>query len=383
MRTARIWILLALAGTWAAPALAEAEEFSSSLHATRAGKNHWYSAANGGFEQLTGVPIEKLGCRECHGPTDADGNPYPASFPGARCIDCHRSEDQAVSRSQCLGCHGRQAMESVRLELPDVHRDAGMQCWDCHGPEDMHGDGKTYRSLLEPGAVRADCASCHPASGLPAEHAGYDPHDGALHCAACHTGSVITCYNCHFESQVNAQVKRAAGALHGFVMLVNRTKDGKVYPATFQSLTFDGKSFVAFAPYTAHTITGKGRGCGECHVGGEVGGSNAAIAQYNETGLIRFAEWNPRERALDWVRGVVPIPEDYRKTLRMTFLTFDGDPATPAGKDKTNWSSIGKDTGDGSQMLFATPLSREQMDRLGFAPSPGKGATTKGEAEQG
>jgi hypothetical protein len=376
-------MLVAIGACWLfASAAPLRQDFSKSLHATRAGKGFWYGAASGGFEKLTGVPIEDLGCKACHGPTDSDGNAYAAPYPGAGCVDCHRSEDQAIAESQCLGCHGRQKTESVLLQLGDVHRSAGMQCWDCHGSEDVHGDGTEYRSLLEVGAIRASCDGCHPATDLPAEHGDHDPHEGALHCTACHVESVVSCYNCHFESQVRAGVKRANRPIDGFVMLVNREKDGKVHPATFQSLTYGGKAFVAFAPYAAHTVSKRGRTCGECHVGESYEGKNAAIAQYNAEGVIRFAEWDANDHTLRWMRGVVPIPEDYRETLRMDFLTFGGDPATPAGEGKANWAPIGKDRWDGSQMLFARPLSREQMNKLGFA-EPGSTATTGKDPDPG
>jgi hypothetical protein len=342
------------------------DTFPTSLHATRAGKAYWYSAANGGFEKWTGVPIDELGCASCHGPTDADGKPIPKPYPGARCVDCHATGDNSVSQQQCFSCHGRQAMEALRMALPDVHRDAGMVCWDCHGSEDMHGDGTAYKSMLEDGAIKADCADCHTASALPAEHAEYDPHEGAIHCTSCHSSTVIACYNCHFESQTSAKVKRALRPIADFVLLVNRDKDDKVHPASFQSLTHQGNAFVAFGPYTPHATTRQGRSCGECHLNqGEP--ANEAIEQYNSTGSIRFSSWNEERQTLEWIKGVVPVPADYRETLRMEFMSFDGDPATPAGPDAGPWSPIGKELPDGSQLFFATPLTDEQMAKLGFA----------------
>jgi hypothetical protein len=262
-------------------------------------------------------------------------------------------------------------MESVRLKLPDVHRAAGMQCWDCHEAREVHGDGTEHGSMLEAGVIDADCEGCHPATSRSASHGDHDPHEGALHCSACHVASVVSCYNCHFESQVRAHVKRAHRPIGDFTMLVNREKDGKVYPATFQSLTYQGEAFVAFAPYSAHAVTKRGRSCAECHVGDGFGEENAAIAQYNAEGIIRFTEWDAETRTLRWMRGVVPLPKDYRKRLRMAFLTFDGDPASPAGKGSGSWSPLDTDRWDGSQMLFARPLSREQMKKLGF-DKPGR-----------
>jgi hypothetical protein len=336
------------------------DTFPTSIHATRLGKNYWYGTENGGFESFTGVPIEDLGCVECHGPTDADGNAYDADYEPS-CVDCHNTTDWGVSQDQCLSCHGRQKTEAQQLGYSDVHRDAGMQCWACHTDSDMHGDGNLYNSMLEPGAISADCEDCH--EELSEAHADYDPHDGALHCTTCHAQTVISCYNCHFESQVDSHVKRAKQPLHNFVMLVNREEDGKVYPATFQSLTYQGDAFAAFGPFTSHTITAEGRGCQDCHQ--NFGGDVPAIQEYNDTGEIHFARWDDVNKTLSWVQGIVPIPVDYESTLRMDFITYDGNTSDPPGPS-TNWSSIGKDVWDGHQMFFATPLTLDQMSALGF-----------------
>jgi len=334
-------------------------DFSTSLHATRAGKAYWYDQ---GFGLLTGIPIGDLGCRGCHGPTNADGNAYGPDYkPG--CVDCHPTgnfDRSALSVDQCLGCHGRQATEANTLALGDVHRDEGLECWDCHRASEMHGDGTEYDSMLQPGAITSDCVDCH--GDLPSSHDASDPHEGRLHCSACHSSTVISCYNCHFESQVEAHVKRAKQPISGFVLLVNRAKDGKVYTASLQSLSYEGKTFVAFAPYYAHTVMEEGRRCVACHV--NLGGSNAAIEEYNRTGMIQFARWNSADSTLAWKKGVVPMPEDYASSFRMDFITYDGDVADPAGPSK-NWSFV-EGEWDDHHMLFATPLTRTQMAKLGM-----------------
>jgi hypothetical protein len=351
--------LLIPAGVWA-----QSGNLDTSLHGTRAGKNYWYGTANGGFENWTNVPMVDLGCTECHGPTDADGNAYPDPYPGMSCVDCHPTADMFnVSVDQCYGCHGRQATEANTLGISDVHRTAGKTCWFCHGTGDIHGDGNVYDTMFDEGAIDVDCVDCHPEGELSAAHTNSYLHSGKLHCTACHTQTVISCYNCHFESQVDSHVKRAKQPISNFLLLVNREKDGKVYPASFQSLTYQGDAFVAFAPYAAHTITVEGRICTDCHV--NLGGSVEAIEQWNDSGTIQFTSWNDTDSTLSWLQGVVPMPADYETSFRMDFITYNGNTADPPGPSK-NWSAIGKDTWDGHQMFFATPLTTEQMDKLGF-----------------
>jgi len=359
MKALHFSLALLLIASFAAPAFAQGD-FNTSLHKTRNGKDYWYSAENGGFEAFTNVPITELGCVECHGPTDANGEPYPDPYsPG--CSDCHMSNFD-VEQDQCLSCHGRQKTEWQALGYSDVHRDAGFVCWDCHTMDDIHGDGTEYQSMLEPGAIDTDCENCHEPEP---SHAAYDPHDGALHCTSCHAQTVISCYNCHFESALESHVKRAKQPLYDFVLLVNRDKDGKVYPATFQSLSYDGSAFVAFGPFTSHTITREGaRTCSECHH--NMGSQNAAIEEYNATGELRFATWDDDAKMLSWIHGVVPFPNDYETSFKMDFITYTGDTSDPPPGDANLWTGIGKDTWDGHQLFFATPLTEDQMEALGM-----------------
>jgi len=360
-------------------------QIDNGLHYTRGGKNFWYGADTSithaptpGFESLTSVPIThpNVACGECHGPTDANGNAYSTGnpYPGPGCVDCHPLPNYTpLNEAQCLGCHSRQKAEIQTLGgtgYPDVHRDAStpLECWDCHvnstdNFNDMHGDGTVHSSMLETGAIQADCqnSGCH--NQLPGSHSTHDPHNEALHCSACHTRTVIACYNCHFESQVLHYIKRAKQQIHDYIILVNREKDGKVGTATFQSLSYEGNTWVAFAPYAAHTITRtNARICTDCHV--NLGGSVDAIQQYNNTVQIQFASWNSNDSTLSWTHGVVPLPVDYQRTFKMDFITFNGDPSSPAGPSK-NWSFVEGDW-DGHQLFFATPLTKNQMGSLGF-----------------
>ncbi len=361
--------------------------FATSIHATRAGKNFWYGADVNvtkapapGFETLTNVPIDhpNVACNSCHpgDNLDANGDPYPVPFPGASCKDCHATKSgMKVTEDDCYGCHSRQATEAKTLKYSDVHRDASspLKCWDCHKKDELHGDdGVAYKSMFEPGAIKADCNDCHTTqAGTLPDHSRYDPHRGKLHCDACHTQTAIACYNCHFESQVDAAKKRAKQTIHGFIILVNRTKDGKVGTASFQSLTYQGHAWAAFGPFHSHSVTKNGRKCVDCHQ--NFGGQIQSIQEYNTTGKIHFARWNTSDSTLSWIKGVIPFPEDYQTAFKMDFLTYNGSSNDPVAPSK-NWSMIGKDTWDGHQLFFATPLTKAQMGKLGMnAPTAVEG----------
>ncbi len=334
-------------------------DFSTSLHNTRNGKPTWYNETNGGFESITHVSIDTLGCKHCHGPNNADGVPNDSTYqPG--CADCHPSgsafSPDSIKVDQCYSCHGRQKTVAMKLNLPDVHRDAGMKCWDCHGMEDMHGDGNEYASLFDDGAIKAKCTNCHidenSTPPLP-DHSQYDPHNGKLDCTACHVQSVAACYNCHFESMTESHLKRAYTVMSDFVLLVNR--DGKVHSATFQSSTFNGSAFNAIGPGSSHTI-GKGRECSDCH-------NNPNVQEYENTGEIKFTTWNDTDSTLSWKHGIVPIPPDYQTSFKMDFITYNGNTNDPLGPSK-NWSKIGKDLPDLIQMKYASPLNEDQINAL-------------------
>ena len=366
MKVTRLLAAVCLLVFAAGLALAQGN-FATSLHKTRAGKLYWYGTANGGFQTLTNVPIDSLQCTECHGPTNADGVAYTGTYtPG--CVDWHKTgvfAKDSLSQDQCLGCHSRQKTESTTLGYKDVHRDRGMKCWDCHTSDDVHGGTTTLSSMLQPGGITVDCEDCHKTTGgtapLP-NHAAYDPHGGKIHCTACHARTVTTCFSCHLESQIKTK-KRHRQVLHDFVILGNRAKDNKVYPVTFQSLTYNGLAWMAFGPFTSHTIDSTGRGCPACH--NTMGGTVAAINEYNSTGSMKFVTWKPADSTLSWIHGVVPLPADYKRSFKMDYLTYLGLPTDPVVASK-NWAPIGKTVADGAHMLFGTPLTKVQMAKIGF-----------------
>jgi predicted CXXCH cytochrome family protein len=334
------------------PDLTVTERLASSLHVTTHGIEYWYESAQGGFETLTGVPYEALECGSCHVETGA-------------CESCHGTEQggtraetalPAQSDADCYGCHGNQYAEAMIQGLSDYHRDAlGLMCTDCHHADEVHGDGTSYNSLHDPGAIKARCenSGCH--QGLESNEF-HDAHAGAQHsgadmeCAACHVQSVVTCYNCHFEYEVQGYGKLAFGQFKNWRFLLRRDRgDGnpKIDVGNLLTATYQGKAFVAVAPYFAHSISKNAIGsCEDCH-------DNEYVREYNQTGKIVVASWD--EGAGGLVpnikgSGVIPIPPDWRTSLEFGFATFDEGGPEPPG-----WVEL-KPSEVGMQMLFAEPL---------------------------
>jgi hypothetical protein len=333
---------------------AVAAVFATSLHATRRGKATWYNAADG-YGAIIGINYNDLDCKDCH-----DGTRLPDwTEPG--CIDCHDNPNGGgpVAEATCFGCHTRQGVE--KGSYSDVHRDAAtpLECIDCHGSADMHGDGTDYESLFARD-VTTQCMDCHDGSytgaTVPTGNNFHTMHADNIDCSACHMQSAVTCYNCHFASEVAGEGKwwypQKGQAFKDWKFLVNFRN--KVYPGNFQSVNYQGNTFVAFGPYYAHTISKNAiTDCGDCHAN-RGNGSNAAIAELNANGTIEVAWWDDVDGDVKHIEGIVPVPLDYGAKLLFDFVDWDG----------TNWSFLEAGP-DNFQMRYATPLTADQMDALG------------------
>jgi len=336
--------------------------FATSLHATRQGKETWYTDGIGeaspaalqqGFGNFVDVPYDHLPCVDCHNAaawTDADG---VDQWPGNPvCRDCHSSEnpasDPAVAADTCYGCHSRQAKENT-LGMANVHSALG--CASCHPMSDLHGDGAEKGTMFAAGAVTAACQDCHGVPVLTAGDGGthedaHTIHAETVDCSACHMESAIACYNCHFDNEVDSHEKFASGFFGGTIasgkswrFLVNRVMpDGstRVFPGSMQSLMADahsaefpgdddqGVTFVGIGPYFAHAVMPKEQtlGCADCHATEKA----IALAAGNTVDVVRDANQDGAWDATP--QGVIPVPEN-TALLNLDFVDLV-DPATNA-----------------------------------------------------
>ncbi|MCX8172464.1 MAG: cytochrome c3 family protein [Archaeoglobaceae archaeon] len=322
-----------------------AKNFNTSLHYTRQGKITFYSAENGGVELITGKSIRVFDCVKCHPTTKANGQPISTETYTPDCYDCHVTPGDKVNDSRCLECHARQRTEILVLNLPDVHR--GIRCMDCHSKEDVMGDGKHYSTLLERETM-VSCLKCHEYNGS----AVHNLH-GKVYCTSCHQTTVIACYNCHLDSAEEHR-KRAFRPIAGFQILLNY-KD-KVYPANFMTAVYHNRTFVTIQPFHSHSIMREAKKCDDCH-------GNEILKKYLETGRIIMTTWNESNKSLTTIKGVVPLPQDWRTALKFDYITYIGDPSNPVRPEPHNWTLIGNHS-EVMQLFLAKPLTEEQIKKL-------------------
>ncbi|MGB7062533.1 MAG: hypothetical protein WBF13_09320, partial [Candidatus Zixiibacteriota bacterium] len=226
-------------------------------------------------------------------------------------------------------------IDRERNEL-DVHSARGMQCTDCHTAKEMHGDGVAYSSMKQTGAMEVKCGDCHPEVTPSASHT---VHGERLDCAVCHVRRVATCYNCHFETQVK-EGKKISIPTTDWVFLINY--DGKVTSGNFQSLAYQGRTFVTYAPHFSHSIMKEGRVCSECH------GTKIAKRLAKKKQKLTWYE----KGELQSVKGVIPVVDGKLDLLFLDRKDGEWIPLKNAPSPVVQYSGYG------------TPLSDEQLKKL-------------------
>ncbi|MFY9944362.1 MAG: cytochrome c3 family protein, partial [Desulfobacterales bacterium] len=183
-----------------------------------------------------------------------------------------------------------------------MHISAGMVCADCHYRSDVHGDGRLRQSMRHVKGVRASCEECHVEQER--ESPEFDPdteshsvHGDKLACAACHVQNTVSCYNCHFDSFLKTGKKKGNFVpMKDWLLLINH--EGQVTSGNVQTLVYQNKKFVAYAPYFTHSIRAEGRLCDDCH-------QNKAVQRIQNGSKVPVVGFENGE--LQTWKGVVPV----------------------------------------------------------------------------
>jgi hypothetical protein len=314
---------------------AEESCFDKSLHHTGQGMRYWYEAP-GGFMDVTKIPYDDLDCKTCHVQSCDPCHTEPKDG------QCTYSSEKAKSNETCTACHTREALTlkfGKEANALDVHFAKEMSCSGCHGPMDVHGEGKAFNSMRDPGAVDASCSSCHEVKDDIRAH---QIHTENLDCAACHVKNTTACMNCHFDGFLATGSRKGMFfPLEKWTMLVNY--EGKVTTGTVMSIVYKDNKFLLYAPYFSHSVQKKGRQCSDCH-------ANAAALLMKEGKTVPMIEL--KEGKITHWEGVVPtVPE------KLSYVYFN--------KSGDKWVPIKNDREVKVQFVgHGQPLSEEQLKKL-------------------
>jgi hypothetical protein len=316
------------------PAFAKPTFYEKSFHFSATPMRTAYEAADG-LMQLSEVPYDQLDCNNCHVRT---------------CDRCHATEkngkmsfslEKARDMNTCISCHGKQGLTFMlgkQMKTLDVHIAKGMVCADCHKGPDMHGDGKVYRSMREPGAIKADCASCHTDRPVSQSHT---VHNDKLDFTACHVSTSVSCMNCHFDTFVKTGEREGNFFLNNsYLLLMNH--DNKVAAGTAMSFVTKQKKHIVYSPQFTHTVQKKGHDCAECHANEAV----KLIEAGQTVPMMAFKEGKP-----DAWKGVVPTVHE-----KLGWVHKD--------KDGDKWIPLTSNEPALVQWWYSKPLSRQQIKNL-------------------
>lgn len=309
--------------------------FKESFHYDAHGMAYWYSKENGGIEQLTGIPYNQLvSCKKCHAES---------------CDRCHKTEVEGIpaysvkkakSMENCLSCHKREKtlLELIkRGEIQDVHFSKGMECMSCHTAREIHGDGKRYVSMREKGAMDVKCENCHQKSST----ISHTIHKDKLDCTACHVYQVITCANCHMDTDIKTG-KRVSITLRNWVFLINYY--GKVVSGNIQTFVVKkNQTFVVYAPYFSHHVVKSGRSCEECH--------GTDIVKEINKGEIEIIDIE--NGTLNNIKGVIPIVEGVK--YKSAYMEYIDDKWIPLKNPEEPLQQF---------VAFGEPLTKDQLKKL-------------------
>jgi hypothetical protein len=220
-------------------------------------------------------------CGDCHGRTPHE-NGTPAD---EACLNCHRGyfvgwdyygraprEDHARYRRGQIA-NG----ESFLKMLPDVHRERGMGCADCHPMDSLHGGGAMTRT----------CLDCHPDPSRDIPEHSFDAHMEKMECVACHAAWAPQEYGTFLIQARTAEQQEAFAELPSWgpwkksaylkrqdAPPLGLNQRGRVSPirpqfilfATDERRGFENKRLAAeWKAFTPHTIRRGSVTCSGCH----------------------------------------------------------------------------------------------------------------------
>ncbi|MBK8974301.1 MAG: hypothetical protein IPM29_00085 [Planctomycetes bacterium] len=134
-----------------------------------------------------GTPSMDNNCTACHGSRVKD------EFTGAN--------NALLTRNKPFLTEGLPWKEAAFTLQADVHYSAGMECFDCHTKDEMHGVGAPLQGDRYEVTTAPDCTDtgCHSGNlvGINALHRS--SHLDLMSCQVCHAQPYKNCFECHTD----------------------------------------------------------------------------------------------------------------------------------------------------------------------------------------
>lgn len=112
-----------------------------------------------------------------------------------------RFEKKSDTEKTCYICHAGSITDpEAGFQKYDVHNKVGMGCMSCHTEKEVHGNGVTYQTMINSGAVTTECRQCHE-KVTGSWHS--QTHLDRVTCQSCHSMPYRNCTECHGWQRIN------------------------------------------------------------------------------------------------------------------------------------------------------------------------------------
>ncbi len=247
--------------------------YAKSLHYTSLGQREGVRPRFSADELKTfDKKVFEQSCRTCHascGSCHVKSPPVSGITTGL--LQGHKFIRKNEGKT-CASCHGGRVYPEFTGEYggtPDVHYQKGMMCVDCHKKQEMHGDGKMYKSKQEV-KDRPQCQACHKDKSFNLAHA---IHKDNTSCQGCHSsGQYRQCYSCHSDTGSTAKPNFILGLNPRDRKTLTTLRVVPTIKTTFEKAGIMMENFDAVPNYwnsPVHNIkkrTDRTRSCDSCHV---------------------------------------------------------------------------------------------------------------------
>ncbi len=257
--------------------------YNNALHNTLQGQTNALRARSldGIIPSAIGKSVDQT-CSTCHTTCGQCHVSRPNAGQGGL-LKGHQFVKKPPVQQTCTQCHSTSTAAQDYyggLSNPgDVHwTRAKLECTDCHGKKELHGEGGTYRDA---GEVREmpRCTDCHVSADL-SKRVEHNIHREKATCYVCHASTPVnSCSGCHVAADGAATFTRSTAFKIGLNALPDARHPEKYatvshVPVLADSYSRLGAKLEGFddvptwkrtAPHSIQRVTPQNKTCASCH----------------------------------------------------------------------------------------------------------------------